>query len=209
MLSLPARILDDLAICRTRAYYTLHREQVKQRKLPDMEESKRRGESFVKGFLKPALEKHLRGEGLAKLLGEVKVGERLSVWFEGMDRPIVCVPDAVALLKLEKNALRCMVFEVADTDAQQVMVSKHLLPRVSLYVLASYYRYGAPSAGVYVSLSPYSDPPALLIKPKSTKPLENRLLKVCELAERSDAPEPRGNQYCHHCVYRHMCRYSK
>jgi len=213
--SLPARILDDYMVCRTRAYYTAHTEQFRARRILDMEESEKRGNIFVKMYLIPALEKLSSEEGMLNKLVKVEnCNEENRVYYiayEDIDKEIGCKPDMLAIALLNKKMLRVIVFEVADTDTSTILKTRHVLPRILLYLMATYLHYGVPSVGIYVSLSPKSNPPALLLIPrkKAMTKLLTLLERIRELLELEEPPRPPNKLPCGHCVYASICRFAK
>ncbi len=216
--SLWARILDDIMICGTRAYYSIHREEFRARRMLDMEESERRGEIFVRMYLIPRLKKMsletINRNYKNRLLKVEECNEERRVYhivYEGLDKEIGCRPDMLAILLVHGKLPRTLVFEVADTDVITVIRNKHVIPRVLLYMMATYLYYGIPSVGVYVSLSPSSNPPALLFLSKGENPgkLLNLLDKIKELQTLSEPPKPPEKPPCGHCVYATVCRFIK
>ena len=213
--SLPARILDDYMVCRARAYYTAHAEEFRPRRILDMEESEKRGNIFVKMYLIPALERVSSEEGILNKLVKVEnCNEENRVYYiayEDIDKEIDCKPDMLAITLLNSRVFRVIVFEVADTDTSTILKTRHVLPRIILYMMAIYLYYGIPSIGVYVSLSPKSYPPALLLKPR--KKAVNKLLVFLEeikrILELEEPPKPSSKPPCGHCVYASICRFAK
>jgi len=213
--SLPARILDDFAICEARAYYTAHREQYKPRKIYDMAESDKRGRIFISNYLFPAIRQAIASTSSAlntvlKLEDCSGRDKQYSLSYEGFDKPIVCKPDAIVYMLIKANrvhSLRALVVEVADTDTQTVLGRKHVLPRIHLYTSAVYLCTGVVTAGVYVSLSPASDPPALLVTPalKTGRVLAKLLNKLKAAISANAPPKPSGKPPCTHCVYASTC----
>ena len=213
-----ARILDDIMVCRARAYYSLHPKEFKARRILDMEESKGRGEVFVRMYLAPKLKEVSLGTmkgGLENVLFKVEdcneEGKTYSIVYEGLDREIRCRPDMLAILLVHRKLPRVLIFEVADTNATTVIRSGHVIPRVMLYMMATYLHYGTPSVGVYVSLSPSSNAPALLFVSRGRDPrkLLSLLDEVRELQTLSEPPKPSRKPPCRHCVYATTCRYAE
>ena len=206
--SLSARTLDDLALCRARAFYTIHKEVFSPREVLDMEESKKLGKDFVSSL------KHefSTQSNLNKALNTIMLfreEERYQLLYEGLSGYITCKPDATLILMLRNGLLRVLVVEVAETDVIAVLSSKHIIPRLVLYMSAIYLHYGIPPAGLYVSLSPASEPPALLFLPRGrvSKRLISMLEEVKNLIKLERPPLPGKKITCSHCVYLHKCQY--
>ncbi len=210
---LPARILDDLIICRARAYYVAHPEQYKPRRIPDMEDSKRRGEEFVGKYLLPKLENLKRCGSLNRIMKLEdcnKEDKKYYIIYSGLKREITCKPDAVIILLLKGKILRTIVVEVADTDAKIILEKKHVIPRILLYMLATYLHYGVPSVGLYISLSPVSSPPVImfLLKKRSKKiTIIKYLEEVKRVLQSEEVPSPAKKPICSHCVYASICKF--
>lgn len=206
--SLPARILDDLMICRTRAFFTSHRRKYVSRRIADMEDSEKRGESFIKSYLFSRLKSPETEELNQILRADVKKEYYIVYGDPGME--LICEPDAALVIKIYSRilrAIRAIVVEVSDTDSNIILARRHVIPRILLYMAATYLHYGVASAGLYVSLSPKSDPPAVLFIQKRTggRELTKMLDRVIELLEASQPPAPRGEPPCNHCVYAGIC----
>ena len=213
MSSLPARILDDYKVCRARAYYTAHPESFKPRRIPDMEDSEKRGKAFIGKYFIPRLEELSKEKTSHKILKLEDCNEENRTYYlacEGLDKEIACKPDMVAIISFYDDLLRTLVFEVADTDTGTVLRRKHVMPRILLYTIATYLYYGIPSVGFYVSLSPKSSPPSLVLVPKggSSKRLIRVLEEVGKLTSVTDVPKPRGKPMCSHCVYTPICKFA-
>ncbi len=186
------------------------RDRYRARRVLDMEYSELRGRMFVR-LLFARLDA-LQGQNV--VLRKVdcnEEGRKYSVAFTGLRRELVCKPDGVIVLLLRNRVIRSLVLEVADTDCATVIGRRHLLPRLILYMIATYLEYGAVSAGLYVSLAPLSTPPALLLvgeEGATTQPLERLLSRIAELVESEEpAPPPSGRRPCGHCVYAPICEY--
>jgi len=224
MSSLPARILDDFMICRTRAYYTAHPELFKSRRIVDMEESEKRGEVFIRRYFIPkirklvdkAVEKNYKHE-ILKLEDCNKENKKYYLIYKGLEKEIACKPDMVAIISFYGKFLRTLVFEVAETDTHTVLRRKHVIPRILLYIIATYLHYGIPSVGFYISLSPKSSPPTIVFIPKGGKQQKGttRIRKLIQILEdirnlvlATDVPKPNRNPICSHCVYRPICKFA-
>lgn len=212
---MPARILDDLAVCRTRAYYSAHRDTYRPRRVPDMKESEKLGKMFseeLKEELENASNVGVGGELLAKPL-LVKTEAELRVLYRNSGILINCRPDAVVILGLRKVGLRALAIEVAETDTDTLLKWGHVFPRILLYALATYLHYGVPTAGVYVSLVPLAtyENLALLLRPRggARRRLLRTLDSLAELAELNEPPPPKDGAPCFHCTYAHICRYRR
>jgi len=210
--SLPARILDDLKICRTRAYYTAHSETYRAAKMKDMEESEELGKLFIEEELLPKLNE-LDSEGfineVINMFSEDRGLPSLNVVYAGIDRVIKCKPDALLLLSVGLNIhkITALNIEVSETNTQTLLTKKHVIPRLVLYMASTTLYYGVPSASLYISLSPSSKPPAILfINIKGNLVQVERLLdEVKELLDMEEPPKPFRITYCHHCVYSRVC----
>ncbi len=209
---MPARILDDFMVCRTRAYCAAHPERYRARGVPDMKLSERRGREFIR-LLFEELGSQRGWNAVLRKVSCNEEGRRYSVAFADPERELelTCVPDGVVIVLLKSGAIRSLVLEVADTDCATVIGRRYLLPRLILYMIATYLEYGAISAGLYVSLAPLSTPPALLLVGRegaTARPVESLLSRVAELAERDDPPPPSSERPpCGHCVYTPICAY--
>ena len=177
-----------------------------------MRYSERRGREFIK----------LLFEELSSLQGQNVVlrkvscdeeGRKYSVAFTETSRELVltCRPDGVVIVLLGGGVIMSLVLEVADTDCATVIRRRHLLPRLVLYMIATYLEYGATSAGLYVSLAPLSTPPALLLVGRegaTVRPVERLLSCIADLVERDEPPPPSSKRPpCGHCVYAPTCVY--
>lgn len=209
---MPARILDDIMVCGTRAYYTAHYERYRARGIVDMKDSEIRGRAFVEH-----LQRALEGAGAKDMSNDV-----VEFWdnrayylaYDGLEKEIACKPDATIILLLGKRMLKGIAIEAADTDVNTVLREKHLVPRLLLYMAAIYLYYGVPSATLYVSLSPLSKPPAalFLVKDRSKQRKEAARIGVYldwvrELLQSEKPPTPKRNPICSHCVYAHICEF--
>ena len=217
MSSLPARILDDYMICRTRAYYTAHPELFKPRKIVDMEDSEERGRVFIKRCLIPKLREYSESEIGRKYRNEIlkledcnEINKKYYLKYEKLEKEIGCKPDMVAIILLRNKLLRLLVFEIAETDTQTVLNKKHVMPRILLYMVATYLHYGVPSVGFYISLSLKSSPPALLFvsKGKLARGLSKKLEEIRKLVSLENPPKPTKKPICSHCVYTSTCHYT-
>ena len=210
---MPARILDDLVICRTRAYYTAHPETFRPRRIPDMEDSEKYGEVFVRRYFIPKLEELSREVAIHTILRLEDcnyINKEYYLSYDGLNKEIACKPDMVAIVLLRSKIPRTLVFEVAETDAAIVLRRKYVIPRLLLYMLATYLYYGIPSVGIYVSLSPSSSPPAVLFLPKGGvgRGLTRYLNEIRDLACLDSIPPPSKRPACSHCVYASICKYA-
>jgi CRISPR/Cas system-associated exonuclease Cas4 (RecB family) len=196
-------------ICRTRAFFTAHRREYISRRILDMEDSRKRGVSFIKGYLIPKFES-LETEKLNRML-KPDTEEKYSIVYGDQGVEVVCEPDAVLVIKVYSRILRAIVVEASDTDTKTILARRHVIPRILLYMAAAYLHHGVVSAGLYVSLSPKSDPPAVLFIQRRTggRKLIKILDRVRELLEASQPPNPQGNPPCHHCVYASICMFRR
>ena len=212
MSSLPARILDDYMVCRTRAYYTAHPELFKPRRIPDMEDSEQRGRVFVSRHLIPSMQRVSAEAFPCRILKLEDCNEESRTYYlayKDLDKEIACRPDMVSIVLLRGNFLRALVFEVGDTDVDTVLRKRHVIPRILFYMVAAYLHYGAPPIGFYVSLSPKSPYPAIALVSKRGRVKLSRLLKeIGKLASLAEAPTPAGDPACSHCVYTPICRFA-
>lgn len=211
--SLPARILDDLAVCTARAYYTAHYDRYGSRRVLDMEESDRRGESFVYEFLARLDEFSAQGGMRVLLSKREREIDLICVRFDLIEGRDICGrPDAITVLRTFESAVRGLIIEVADTASEQVLRDKHILGRMIFYSVAWHLYLGALFASLYISLSPRSNPPAILFKltQKAVYKLERLLEKIADLIKQEDVPRPqREKTPCRHCVYAHYCKYRR
>lgn len=210
---MPARILDDYVICRTRAYYTAHPESFRPRRILDMEDSERRGKIFVNEHFIPRIRDLSKEGAYHKILKLEECDEENKVYYlvyRDLDKTIACKPDLVSIVLLHDGTLRALVFEVADTDVNIVLRRKYILPRILLYTEATYLYYGIPSVGFYVSLSPRSSPPSIILLPKgnSNRKLVRILEGVSKLVSATEAPKPSRKPMCSHCVYASICKFA-
>lgn len=209
---LPARILDDLMVCRTRAYYAAHPEAYKPRRIPDMEDSERRGEQFVRVFFSKLKEINRSSSlnEIVKLEDCNREGKKYYLVYSDLEKEISCKPDAILIINIYSKTLRALVLEAAETSTEVILKDKHVIPRILLYMMSSYLYYGVASAGLYVSLSPDSKPPAVLFIQRRT--LGGKMVfleRVKELVEATEPPAPKGNPPCSHCVYASICRFRR
>ena len=209
--SLPARILDDLLVCKTRAYYTSKRTEYKSRKEHDMEISKKHGSAFIKNYLIPKIASLSASEESLNNILTMETEKTINICYQDLDKEIIGVIDAVIIAKIRSTVLRVIIVEVADTDTNTFLKKKHILPRILIYMSAYYLCYGIIPVGLYISLSPGSDPPALLILSKKilNKGLPRLLKKIKELSEMEEEPEPSGDPPCSHCVYANICKFRR
>lgn len=213
---MPARILDDYMICIARAWFTAHPEMRKPRKMPDMEDSGELGRVFISKYLIPKLEEYSRTAGGKygnELVSIIDCNEENRIYYlkyEGLNKEIGCKPDMVAIILLRKKLLRLLVFEVAETDTLVILCRRHVIPRLLLYMVATYLHYGIPSTSLYVSLSPSSSPPALLLVPRGrlAKKMHSVLEEIRKIALLDTPPKPSKEPVCSHCVYASTCRYA-
>jgi hypothetical protein len=216
MSSLPARILDDYMICIARAWFTAHPEMRKPRKMPDMEDSGELGRVFISKYLIPKLEEYSKTAGGKygnELVSIIDCNEENRIYYlkyEGLNKEIGCKPDMVAIILLRKKLLRLLVFEVAETDTLVILCRRHVIPRLLLYMVATYLHYGIPSTSLYVSLSPSSSPPALLLvsRGRLAKKMHSVLEEISKIALLDTPPKPSKEPVCSHCVYASTCRYA-
>jgi len=213
MSSLPARILDDFMICRTRAYYTAHPELFKPRRILDMEDSEKRGETFVRRYFIPKIRElmeEITAHKILKLEDCNEEDKKYYLVYKGLDKEIACKPDMVVITLFYGKLLRTLVFEVADTDTNTVLKRKHIIPRILLYIIATYLHYGIPSIGFYVSLSPKSSPPSIVFIPKGSS--SRRLIRILEdirkLISATEIPKPSRKPICSHCIYSSICKFA-
>jgi len=123
--SLPARILDDYMVCRTRAWYTAHPIGSKPRRIQDMEDSEKRGSAFIGHYLIPKLEEHFRStdRGYIDIVDKVDCNKENRIYYleiSGLEREVGCKPDSLLVLSLH-GILRLLVIEVADTNVQTIL----------------------------------------------------------------------------------------
>lgn len=212
MSSLPARILDDYMVCKARAYYTAHPELFKPRRVPDMEDSEKRGRAFVRNYLIPKMRELLNNATTGKVLLFVDFNEARVAYYlayKDLEKEIVCKPDLVSIVLLRGGLLRALVFEVGDTDVDAVLRRRHVIPRILLYMVSVYLYHGVPPAGFYVSLSPKSSPPSLAIVSISGRVGLSKILEnVSKLISAPEIPKPAGKPTCSHCVYTPICRFA-
>uniref|UniRef100_A0A7C1T5F6 Dna2/Cas4 domain-containing protein n=1 Tax=Thermofilum pendens TaxID=2269 RepID=A0A7C1T5F6_THEPE len=199
-------------VCRARAYYAARPERYWARSVLDMRHSERRGREFIRLLFGELGSLRDRNVVLRKINCDEE-GRRYSVVFADQERELelTCTPDGVVLVLLGGGAVRSLVLEVADTDCATVVGRRYLLPRLILYMIATYLEYGVVSAGLYVSLAPLSTPPALLLtgrKGATARPVERILSRVADLVERDEPVLPSGGRPpCEHCIYAHACVY--
>ncbi len=138
-----ARILDDLALCRTRAWFSARGLRFV---IPHRGEAERRGKDFV-GNLGSALEE-ASGDGSRILLFLKEPRLRLV-----LERNVVinCRPDAFCLLDLD-GRVRGLVVEAAETRASYVWRRRYMIPRLLAYMTSAYLEWEVPIAALYVSL---------------------------------------------------------
>jgi len=209
---LPARILDDYMVCRARAYYTAHPESFRPRRIPDMEDSERRGRLFVSKYFIPKI-RELSKEAYHEVLKLEGCDEENKVYhlvYKNLDKAITCKPDLVSIVLLHGGIPRTLIFEVGDTGVDVVLRRKHVLPRILMYIVATYLYYGIPSVGFYVSLSPRSSPPSIILSPRgsSNRKLAYILEEVSKLVSATEPPKPSRRPICSHCVYVSICKFA-
>ena len=214
MSSLPARILDDYMICRTRAYYTAHPESFKPRRILDMEESRKHGEVFIRSYLIPEIRKlteNTVGKSHKHEVMKLEESKKYYLIYKGLEKEITCKPDMVVIILFHGKLLRILVLEAAETDSHTVLRKKHIIPRILLYMIATYLHYGIPSAGLYISLSPKSSPPVIALIPRRTmrtRKLVQILKDIRDLVISKEIPKPSKNPICSHCVYKSICKFA-
>jgi CRISPR/Cas system-associated exonuclease Cas4 (RecB family) len=208
-------------ICRTRAFFTAHRRQYMSRRILDMEDSEKRGERFIKDYLFPKFES-LETEKLNYILkadtekkysivyGDSETTKR-SYNYGDQGVEVICEPDAVLVIKVYNRILRAIVVEISDTDSNIILARRHVIPRILLYMAAAYLHHGVVSAGLYASLSPKSDPPAVLFIQKRSggRKLTKTLDRVIELLKATQPLAPEGNPPCNHCIYAGICMFRR
>jgi len=212
-----ARILDDVTVCRTRAFYTVHHSGFSR---ADLRESHRRGAEFVDELLRAIKDLSTKGTE-NRILSAISCDKSKTRFYidyvgrNGDQYTIVCRPDVIIVCGY-RGALRTLVIEVGETDIDTVLRYKHVFPRLLLYMLALYLHYGFPSIGTYVPLSSIqgNSSIALLLAVdsvdssiKCVRWLHSVLEKVVEICDLEFPPPPSSRPWCCSCIYSRICPY--
>ncbi len=200
---LPARILDDLMICRTRAWFTIRR--TRGREIPHHRGAKALQEAFLN-----QLEQACEQAGNVMLFQKEKP---VSV-------KLTCDSNAVGLRgKVDAfliihigGSLRGIALETAQTGAEHVLRRGYILPRLLLYASSLNLSLGLTTVAVYLSLSASGRIRGLMFRGGNVAgfhvkipPMYNLCRELASIMERETPPKPRGLCFCAECRYRFLC----
>lgn len=205
----PARALDEVEVCRTRAYFILQR--VRQGELPpDAALDCPRQERNLAKQLERRLEE--TGVILYSYNGtEKNTGvHRASLQAAGATWLIGLRPDYAAAVASEGRAA-ALVVEAACTSPEEAL--PRITPRLLLYKAWMDNCIGGNALAIYAPLVPGETPVLLSV----TNPLrawrcvEERLRQLHGIASAPEPPRPASNQNppCSHCGYRSICPYTR
>lgn len=210
--SLWARTLDDLVICRARAYYSIReRAEGVLRKTPHIElrtsnESKNVDKSLFLETLKEELSKSLLMSIREPLL-KLKIG---NILLRGR-------PDLYLIVSM-KGIFRGFITELHETSFRVIRRTWHIIPRLYTYCLASHQNYGVvPIAlsiplsmedefGILCLLNSVNDKDVRHIPLRTMSSLYSELNYISTL-ERPMYPHAKSRIFCKECKYRDLCEF--
>jgi len=216
ILSLWARILDDLVICRTRAYYSI-RERV---------EGILRGTLHIKVRTSDeslSAEKNLFLDSLKKELLNITILSENELPLEvKVGRILLRGKSDLYLIANISKVVRGLVIELHETDFNAIKKTWHVLPRLYIYALASYRRYGITPISFSIPLS-IAEEFAIVCLANTTGKFINQakeaqirlphLSTLCNelsyISTLDRAPQPRSKSraFCKECKYRTICEF--
>ena len=216
ILSLWARTLDDLVICKARAYYNI-RERVEgifrgapHIRIRTSDESLNIEKSSLIDLLRRELTDIAILSKVEPIL-ETRVG---SVILRGR-------PDLYLMANIGK-VIRGLIIELHETDFNAIKKTWHVLPRLYVYALASYMRYGITPISFSIPLS-IGEKLAVLCLANTTGKLANQVKEIriglphistllSELSyistlDRPPRPYSKSKIFCKECRYRTICEF--
>ena len=220
-MSLPARILDDLMVCRTRAWFTLTK--VVSRKNPYHRGAISRQNEFLEQLEKMFIE--IGGDNVLTSGYEWPV--EATIYCENLRFRLRGKVDLFLLLNLgglrgkTSPMLRGLAVEVAETEVKYILSKQYLLPRLFFYSSALYLDLGVPTASLYIPLTPAGKLKGILLVGSRRNYSKNygknsefkipSFSKLCRslglLKDYESPPQPKGMISCHDCLYRNKCPY--
>jgi len=208
-IQIPARALDEIEVCRTRAYFILRRARPGElppdaaRDCPGRERS-----------LAQKLRKELEEVGviLYSYNGAEKTAgaHRVSLQAAGAAWMIGLRPDYAAAVASEGRAAT-LVVEAACTNPEEAL--PRIAPRLLLYKAWMDSCIGGNALAVYAPLVPGQSPVLLAVENpmQAWRCVEERLRRLHGIAEAAEPPQPASSQSppCSHCGYRSLCPYAR
>jgi len=214
MLSLWARTLDDLVICRTRAYYSI-RERIEgviqgtpHIKIRTSDESLSVEKSLLLDLLKKELSSIVILSEIEPVL-EIRVG---NILLRGK-------PDLYLIANIN-NVVRGLVIELHETDFSALKRTWHILPRLYAYSLATYNRYGIIPISFSIPLSIAEEFAILCLAntiDESSKqmgrislpPISTLCSELSYISSLNNPPQPysKSKIFCKECKYRTVCEF--
>lgn len=209
-----ARTLDDLIICRTRAYYSI-REQSENIlhnaphiRIRTSDESINSKKSLFLNALKQELSRSIILSRSESLL-EVKIN---NIILRGK-------PDLYLVSNIN-NLIRGLIIELHETDFRTIKKTLHIFPRVYMYALASYIRYGVIPISFSIPLSMTGEFAVMcmanIVYHKQKEPTYLHIPSISTLFSELNfihtlirAPQPyaRSKVFCKECKYKNICEF--
>jgi len=213
MLSLWARTLDALIICKTRAWYSIKRQKegiikpVPHIEIRTSEESK----NIEKNELIRNLIKGFSGCLLKEIepLYKIRIG---NVVLRGR-------PDLYLMSKVG-NVIRGIIIEIGESSFSSIKRTWHTLPRLYIYGLSTFKQYGIPHISFYIPLSMGREFAVLALvnsrlesggKPTRIPHMTRLIEEINQLSELAEPPAPytMSRLFCNECEFKTICRHSQ
>lgn len=213
-LLLPVRILDDLVMCKARAWYGIReRREGIIRRVPHIElrtsdESKKVEKSvFLDVLMKELRESIILGEREPRL--RTKVG---NIVLKGK-------PDLYLVVNLN-GYIRGLIIDLQETSFDSLTKTWHIIPRLYTYVLASHMKYGVTPIAFSIPLS-MAEEFAILCLSKTNGVSEAHTtslhlstiitlyseLNYLSILAKPPRPSTKSRIFCNECRYRAECEY--